>query len=174
MSYLGNEGRFIQDAGWLEDAKQELDAQLHENAYCTGLAVPEFDDDEQWAFPYGRLDATSFALFSTNCGDFVVRFSMTGIVEESSSVQSSILFPDKDGFTFVLQDPSEAQFDMEVGVDAAYDAIERMAGGWSYWMEPRKEGSWADDIFSDGGAELAGIAAESILEQIRYREVMGR
>ena len=95
-------------------------------------------------------------------------------MKESASAQSSILFPDKDGITFVLQDPSEAQFDMEVGVDVAYDVIERMAGGWSYWMEPRKEGSWADDIFSDGGAELAGIAAESVLEQVRYREVMGR
>ena len=142
MSYLGNDGRFANDAQLLSDIRDELERQLLDNSNAVGIPAPEFEDDEQWAFPYGRFEGYSFAIYCSDYGEFDVRFFMDGIVEDGKDI-----------------------------VDEMLDNTE-MAGGYSYWMEPRKAGSWADDIFTEEGADLAGIAAEAILEQIRYREVM--
>ena len=172
MSYLGNDGRFANDAQLLSDIRDELERQLLDNSNAVGIPAPEFEDDEQWAFPYGRFEGYSFAIYCSDYGEFDVRFFMDGIVEESASIESSKLF--KENVQFTLRDPSGLTVDIEVGKDIVDEMLDNteMAGGYSYWMEPRKAGSWADDIFTEEGADLAGIAAEAILEQIRYREVM--
>lgn len=128
--------------------------------------APTFDDDEQWAFPYGGVDISATAEYG----------EWGGGVAFKATVEEGKCFPD--GLSVWLY-PVNAKADRtEIDASHLLPFAKDLTGGYAFWnptasRDIRFDTFWGYIVEGDEGVDGAGILiADAIAERINYENTM--